>query len=85
MAEAVYILGTVTSMVCAILLLRSWRSSRSALLLWSSLCFVGLAANNVLLLVDLYAVPNVSLAYARTVTVLASMLLLLFGLLWDVR
>jgi hypothetical protein len=83
MAEAVYVLSTLTSMACALLLLRSYRRSRARLLLWSSTCFAGLAANNVLLLIDFYAIPSVSLEMARAATALASLTLLLFGLLWD--
>lgn len=85
MAEAVYLLGTLTSVACALLLLRSYRRGRTSLLLWSSLCFAGLAANNVLLLIDLYVVPSISLGVVRSATVLASLLLLLFGLLWNTR
>lgn len=85
MAEAVYILGTLTSLVCAILLLRVYFQSRTSLLLFSSLCFVGLAVNNILLLIDLYVVPSVDLALLRSATALAALLLLLFGLLWDTR
>lgn len=84
MAEAVYIVGTLTSLVCAILLLRVYFQSRTSLLLFSSLCFIGLAVNNVLLLIDLYVV-RVDLAIVRSATALAALLLLLFGLLWDTR
>ena len=48
MAEAVYLLCAVTSLVCAGLLVRSYRRSRMKLILWTSLCFMGLAINNVL-------------------------------------
>jgi hypothetical protein len=85
MAEAVYVLGTLTSVACAVLLLRSHRRSRANLLLWSGLCFGGLAVNNVFLLVDLYVVPSISLALARSAITLASLLLLLFGLTWNTR
>lgn len=86
MAEAVYLLGTLTSVLCAVLLLRTYRQSRTRLLLWSSLCFLGLAANNLLLLVDLYAIgPQISLAALRSSVALLSFVLLLFGLLWDAR
>ena len=83
MAEAVYIVGTLTSLVCAILLLRVYLQSRTGLLLWSSLCFIGLALNNILLLIDPYVVPSVDLAIWRSATALGALLLLLFGLLWN--
>lgn len=85
MAEIVYGLGLVTSVACAWLLLRSYLRSRARLLLWSSLCFIGLAVNNVLLLLDLYVVHGLSLAVVRNATALASLFLLLFGLLWNAR
>ena len=70
MVETVYILCALASIVCMVLLWRGYRQSRARLLLWSSLCFIGLAGNNVLLLIDLYAVPSISLAVARSATAL---------------
>jgi heme A synthase len=85
MAEAVYILCGFTSLFCAVLLVRSFRRQRSRLLLWASLCFVGLAANNTLLVVDLMVVPQVDLSAVRTSTAAVAMLLLLIGLIWESR
>ncbi len=83
MPEFVYVLCMVTSMLCAGLLLRSYRHNRSRLLMWSSLCFVGLAINNVLLLVDLVIVPGVDLRFLRTGANLLSLGLLAYGLIWE--
>ena len=77
MAEAVYVLCALTSIVCAVMLVMAYRRSRSRLLLWSSLCFVGLAANNVLLLVDLILVPSVDLSLWRTGVAAGGLMLLL--------
>jgi hypothetical protein len=85
MAQAVYILCALTSFGCAVLLLRGWRAARSSLLLWSALCFAGLAINNVLLLVDLIVLPDVDLRTARNLTALASIGLLLHGLIAESR
>ncbi len=85
MAEIVYGLCALTSILCAVLLIASWQSNRARILLWSSLCFVGLAANNVLLMVDLVFVPDVDLARARAVTALAAVGLLVIGLIWERR
>ena len=49
MASVVYALCALTSLACAVLLLRAYRRSWARLLFWSGLCFVGLALNNVLL------------------------------------
>ena len=83
MAEFVYGLCTLTSIVCAILLWRGYRHSRTRLLFWSALCFIGLALNNALLLVDLYVVPNTDLFVVRTGAALIGMTVLLYGLIWD--
>jgi hypothetical protein len=53
MATYVYILGTLTTLLCAVLLLRAYPRVRQPLLLWSGLCFVGLTVSNALLFVDL--------------------------------
>jgi hypothetical protein len=85
MAETVYLLCALTSVLCAMLLIRSWARSRARLLLWSSLCFVGLAVNNVLLFVDLIIVPEVDLAMARSVVALFSVSVLVIALVWERR
>jgi len=81
MAETVYALCAVTSILCAVLLLRGYRISRTRLLFWASLCFVCLAINNVLLFIDLIVVPDIDLASWRTGTALVGMCLLLHGLI----
>ena len=83
MAEAVYILCAVTCALCAALLFRGYRGSRSRLLLWSSLCFTGLAINNVIVFVDLVLVPTVDLRWIRDSVALVAMLVLLYGLIWE--
>ncbi len=83
MAEIVYILCALTSLFCAVLLFRSYRAAKTRLLMWSTLCFVGLAINNLLLVVDLLVVPDMDLALVRSGTALASMFLLLIGLIWE--
>ncbi len=65
------------------LLIRAYRANRARLLFWSSLCFIGLALNNVLLFVDLVLVPQVDLRTVRDVTALAALVVMLFGLIWD--
>jgi hypothetical protein len=85
MAESVYALCGATSILCAVLLLRGYRSTRTRLLFWSSLCFAGLAVNNVILFVDLIIVPQVDLFLWRTVAALVGMTVLLYGLIWEAR
>jgi len=83
MVELVYLLCALTSTGCALLLLRGYFRARSRLLLWSSLCFMGLSANNILLFVDMLLVPDVSLEIPRGVVGLGALLVLLFGLIWE--
>ena len=83
MAEAVYVLCAVTSLSCAILLLRGYLATRTSLLFWSSLCFAGLALNSVLLFVDLVVVPEIDMSLARNLVALLAMGTLLFGLIWE--
>ena len=85
MAELVYLLCAATSTGCAALLFRGYRSNRTKLLLWSALCFGGLALNNALLIVDLIVVPDVDLTLARSAVALVSVMTLLFGLVWESR
>lgn len=83
MASAVYALCALTSGLCAALLLRAWLSSRARLLLWSTLSFVGLAFNNLLLFADLIVFPTVDLSLHRTLTAAVAVTILLLGLIWD--
>jgi hypothetical protein len=84
MATLVYVLCALTAASCAVLLLRAHRSTRVKLLLWSGLCFVGLALNNSLLVVDVL-VPAVDLAVIRKLPAVLGVGLLVFGLVWEAR
>ncbi|MDQ2639813.1 MAG: DUF5985 family protein [Pseudomonadota bacterium] len=84
MASAVYVLCTLTTLLCAALLLRGYLRGRKRLLLWSGLCFAGLALSNGLMFVDLVLLPHLPQLYTpRLVTAAAAMLLLVYGLVWD--
>ena len=81
MAQIIYILCALTSIACALLLVRQYRISQGRLLLWSTACFVCLAATNVLLFVDLVVLPEVDLSAIRSGLTLTGMLMLLYGLI----
>lgn len=83
MAEAVYGLCAVVSLLCAVLLQRGYMTSRHRLLLWAAACFWLLALNNVLLFVDLVIVEDVDLSVARRATAAAAPLVFLLGLIWS--
>jgi hypothetical protein len=81
MAEVIYVLCGLTSAACAALLLRAYSDKGVRLLFWSGLCFLGLAANNVLLFADLVIFPTaIDLAVPRGLAALAAMTLLVIGL-----
>ena len=84
LAHIVYLLCLATSLVCMLLLWRGYLRSRTSLLLWSALCFVGLALNNLLLFLDVVIFPvDVDLLPYRVVTLLAGIGLLLYGFVWE--
>jgi hypothetical protein len=85
MAEAVYVLCMLTSLFCAFLLLRSYRAQHSRLLLWSTVCFAGLAISNALLVVDLLVLPDVDLRLLRSAVGFTSTFAFLAALVWELR
>jgi len=80
---AVYTLCFLTSSACAWLLARSYWRTGTRLLLWSALCFLFLAANNLVVIVDLIVLPTFDFRLARHLLSLAALGLLLFGFIWD--
>lgn len=88
MAAIVYMLCALTSLACAVLLMRGYINGRVRLLFWSGLCFAGLAVNNILLFIDLVVVvdiPNVDLSAYRLGSALFAMIVLVYGLIWDLE
>ncbi len=84
MAALIYSLCALTSFGCLVLLWRSYLATGARLLFWSALCFLLLAANNVLLVVDKLVLPvEVDLSLWRLGAALAAVALLLFGLVWE--
>jgi hypothetical protein len=83
MQSAVNILGTITVGLCALLLLRAYFKLQTRLLLWSGFCFIGLTLSNALLLVDLAVVPDINLYRWRLAVAAGSVLLLLYGLVFE--
>lgn len=85
MAGIIYGLCALTALLCAWLLLQAYRRSRYELLLWSGLCFAGLTLNNILLVIDKLVVPYYDLSMWRSLTALISLMILLYGLVWDTK
>ena len=85
MSEVIYILCAIASTACAVMLWRGYRKSRTQLLLWSSLCFLFLAGNNIILFVDLVVIPQIEFAgiiWRNGCGALAG-IVLLYGLIWE--
>ena len=81
----VYLLCFATSAACALLLARSYFASRARLLLWSAICFLFLAANNLVVVVDMLMIPEISFRVLRLLLALAAVSVLLFGFVWDLE
>ena len=78
-ATVVYLLCLVASAACAALLVRSYLSNRTRLLLWSAACFVLLALNNLFVVTDMLLLPSFDLWPLRTLSSLAAVSTLLYG------
>lgn len=83
MSSVAYLLCALVSLLCAIMLLRSFFRGRHRMLLWSGLCFAGLTVSNILVFLDLVELPKIDLYPLRLVVSAASVLTLLLGLLWE--
>ena len=82
---AVYLLCFLTSSACAFLLARNYARTHARLLLWSALCFLFLAGNNLAVIIDLLVLPERNFSIARVALSLIAVALLLFGLIWDIE
>jgi hypothetical protein len=83
MAPLFYALCAVTALFCASMLIKAYYQSRYRLLLWGSLCFMGLTLNNTLLVVDKLVLPEVNLFTWRLIVALIALLVFLYGIIWD--
>jgi hypothetical protein len=83
MDKLIFGLCSLTAGLCAWMLLRTYLRTRFRLLLWSGLCFVGLTANNLLLVVDRFVLTDMDLSIARLLLGLVAVLLLLSGLILE--
>jgi hypothetical protein len=81
---SVFVLCLLTSAVCAWLLFRQNRRTPSGLLFWSALCFLGLTANNFLVVMDLVIfAEDISLILWRHAASLAAIGVLIYGFVWE--
>ncbi|HEY1767525.1 MAG TPA: DUF5985 family protein [Terracidiphilus sp.] len=85
MAPALYILSFLTTLICAILLLRAHALVQKRLLFWSGLCFVGLTISNFFVIADLQLFPQIDFYTYRLGSAAIAVALLLGGLIWETR
>lgn len=79
-----FLLAALTSFACMALLFRGYARTGVRLLLWSALCFIFLAANNVLLFVDTIIFPTqVDLRVIRLGAALVGIACLLYAFIWE--
>ena len=81
----VYSLCFLTSSACAFLLARNYRRTGARLLLWSALCFLLLAGNNLVVILDLLVFPAINFGQWRLILSLSAVSVLLFGFIWDLE
>jgi hypothetical protein len=81
---SLYSLSVLTCLACTVLLYRAYVKTKQRLLLWSTLCFVGLSVNNILLFVDLVVFPTeIDLRSWRLGGALLGLMFLLYGFIWE--
>lgn len=85
MVALIYLLCALTAAGCSVLLLRGYRASRARLLAWSAACFAGLTLSNLLVVLDEVALPMSDLSPWRVAIGVASIGVLLFGLIYEAR
>jgi hypothetical protein len=83
MGPIIYGLCALTAATCTYLLAHAYRRSHYRLLLWSALCFAGLTLNNLVLVLDKIAFPQIDFLVVRTAVSFIAMSILLYGLIWD--
>jgi cell division protein FtsW (lipid II flippase) len=81
----IYLLGLMTSLLCAGLLWRAYARTRAPLLAWSGACFAFLALNNVFVVLDMLVVKDIDLSLLRQGSSLAAIAVLLYGFIWEVE
>ena len=72
-------IAPITSFACMVLLFRSYVATRTRLLLWSAVCFVGQTVSNAALFIDIVVLPETDLRVMRLSAALIGMLFLIYG------
>lgn len=83
MAAIVYMLCALTSLACALLLIRQHRLAKNRFLFWSSAGFFVFFISNAILFIDLILLPSMDLSTLRLGITFLGVALILFGLIWE--
>lgn len=79
-AEAVYLICTLTSLICGLLLTRAYLRTRVPLLAWSAICFYGFCLNNALVFLDMVVFKDFDLSPYRVIPAAIGVAILCYGL-----
>ncbi|MDQ8023111.1 MAG: DUF5985 family protein [Moraxellaceae bacterium] len=83
MIESVYVLCTLTSLLCFGLLVRGYRRSGVRLLFWGALAFLGFTLNNAMAIVDMIILPDVELSIPRLLPAVLGAVAMMYGLITE--
>lgn len=81
----VYALCASTSLICFVLLLRSYLKTRVKLLFWSATCFFFLTAQNVIVIFDMLIFKQIDLSFWRTLAGFLGCFIFLIALIRENR
>lgn len=84
-AAIIYLLCALTAAGCSALLFKGYRTSHAPLLFWSALCFAGLTVSNLIVVLDNVFLPMSDFASWRVGIGVASIGVLLYGLITESR
>jgi hypothetical protein len=79
----VFLLCLATCVLCLVLLTLGYLRTRNRLLLWTAACFVFLALNSGLVILDLLVLPDIDLRLYRQIATVSAVSVLLWGFIWD--
>ncbi len=85
MSEIIYFGSMLVSVICTILLTKSYRQSRARVLLWIALSFGFLALSNIFVFLDVIVFPEVNMwgPIVRNALLACAGSVLVAGLIWE--
>lgn len=78
-------IAAAASIACTVLLFRAYLASRTRILLWSGLCFVGQSINNLAAFTDLVLLPATDLRLLRLSASFIGLGFLLYGFIKETQ